>query len=207
MTVSNNRTRDERIRRLKSSGLYKDFREIVRKKSINEDAARTILINNRGRLQKDDIRQMFMLIDEPYPYHEHGKLVRRPWFGRLIKPNALRILNEDELRINQWFHQASDELIAETDRIDILRMATYKIKGLDVGFITLIFYLMDKQRYLIWFKSLHEGLRMIYPDIEKFNGKSNQYVDYNRKLTEFAMIYGFDHTELDWVLSTGLLKC
>jgi len=91
-------------------------------------------------------------------------------------------------------------------RLDLLQDGQYKIKGISVGFIILMLYVLEKENYLIWFKKLHEGLEILYPDLGKYTGRSDQYLYFNEKAREFASEFGFEPAEMDWVLSTGIKR-
>jgi hypothetical protein len=79
-----------------------------------------------------------------------------------------------------------------------------KIKGLNVGFITLILYILNKENYLIWFEGQHRALSLFYPDLEKYSGSIQQYKVFNEQAKQFAKVHGFTHTELDWIFSAGV---
>lgn len=196
----------ELVERLKESDLYSSFKSILDKKTKNEEAARRILMDNEGKLNVEHLKEIIWLVDTPYPCLKDGKIDRHPWFGRLLKPNALNIFNEDAIRINKWFNLAFSNNIHEVKKIDHLCSDPYKIKGINVGFITLILYLIDKPKYLIWFRSQHDGLRIVDTGIHNYTGRSEQYPQFNEAAKKFACKFGFNHTELDWVFSTGLNK-
>jgi len=65
-------------------------------------------------------------------------------------------------------------------------------------------YILNKSEHQIWFQGLHDGLKLIYPEFETYTGKSKQYNTFNDAAKKFALQYSFDHTELDWIFSTGL---
>lgn len=199
-------SREILVKRIRSSENYSSFRRITGMKTVNEAQARIILEENIGNLTCEHLNRIMELVDEPYPCHIDGKISRRPWFGRLIKPNALNIFAESERKINQWFGLVSDRQVTAEKRMELLLREPYKIRGLSVGFVSLMFYLLEKD-YFIWFRSLHDGLRILYPDLEKFSGRSVQYPVYNSACKRFSSEYGFDHAEMDWVLSTGVWKC
>lgn len=204
--MNNDRVRDRLVDRLRASENYKSFLQVLYMKSSNEERARIILEENAGKLTFYHLNRILCLVDEPYPCQVDGRISKRPWFGRLLKPNALNIFTESENKINQWFGLVSDRQIPAEKRMELLLKEPYKIKGLSVGFISLMFYLQEKDNYFIWFRSLHEGLRILYPDLEKFKGRSRQYIVFNKVCKEFSSIFRFEHAEMDWVLSTGILK-
>lgn len=190
------------IKRLQSSDNYKSFKDILPKKINNEAKAKKIIIENLGSLRQEHLIEVLKLIDEPYPYYHNGKIIRSPWFGRLLKSNTKNIFEEDKDRINQWFKILSDNNSSVEKRLFLLK-EQYKIKGLSVGFITLMFYILDKTNYSIWFEGQHNGLKLFYHELEKFTGKYSQYLIFNDLAKEFVKKYNFEHSELDWVLSTG----
>jgi len=67
-------------------------------------------------------------------------------------------------------------------------------------------YVFEKENYLIWFKKLHERLEILYPDLGKYMGRTDQYPYFNEKVSEFASKFSFEPAEMDWVLSTGIKK-
>jgi len=193
------------VENMKSSEEYKSLKSILSMKINNEARAKAILEDNLGRLNKEHIKEIITLVDEPYPYSSRdGKINHGPWFGRLLKSNTVYILNEDLVKINNWFNILYDNNYPVEKRIRLLLNEPYNIKGLNVGFISLMLYVLDKTNYLIWFQGQHEGLKIIYPELEKFTGSSTQYITFNNVAKEFAKQYGFEHTELDWVFTTGL---
>lgn len=192
------------VHQIKSSQNYKSFRKILSKKIKNEEEAKRILKRNFENLKHNHINEIITLIDEPYPYEKDGQLERRPWFGRLLKPNIRNLLNEDINKINKWFNILRDESIRTERKLKLLLAEPYKINGLNVGFITLMLYLLDKDNYLIWFKAQHEALAKISKGFERYSGAPKQYAYFNENAKIFARQYGFQHVELDWVFSTGI---
>lgn len=189
------------IKRFKSSDNYKNFYEILKNKKVNEEKAKSIIQKNLGHLNYNHFKDVFELIDEPYHFIYDGKPTYGSWFGLLIKPNALTIFKEDELKINHWFNLLTDNNTALDVRFEELNNDKYRIKGLGTGFKTLMLYLLDKSKYLIWFQGQHDGLRIIHQDIEKYNGKISQYYEFIRIAKQFAFKNGFEPTELDFVLT------
>jgi hypothetical protein len=61
-------------------------------------------------------------------------------------------------------------------------------------------YLLDKAQYVVWWKRQHNGLRIVC-ELPEFNGRAEQYGIFNNVAKGFATQYGFEHTELDWVLT------
>lgn len=194
----------ELVARLRSSDNYKNFRVILQKKIDNEEEAKEILITNLGRLNKKHLTEVFTLIDEPYPYLKDGKISNAPWFGRLLKSNTSTLLEENKDTINTWFNILTDSSLSLEERFDILLNSPHRIRGLNVGFITLMLYIFDKTNYTIWFEGLHNGLALLFPDLENYSGTSSQYQSFNDRAIKFVKDYGFDPTELDWILSTGI---
>ena len=202
-------TKDKRVslvNRIKASADYKSFAGILANKKSNEEAAKLILESHAGRLTMKQLSFVFDLVDEPYPCHVGGKLVRGPWFGRLLKPNAQNFLNKSEGEINDWFGIMLNKQIPAVRRLDLLQSEQYKVEGISIGFITLMLYVLEKEDYMIWFKKLHEGLEILYPELGKYTGHPDQYLYFNEKAREFASEFGFEPTEMDWVLSTGIKK-
>jgi DNA-directed RNA polymerase subunit F len=198
----------ELIENLKSSENYKSFKNItLNVKKEHEERARLILEKYHGNLNHNHFKEIIELVDGPsqYPYEQNGKIVATgAWFGRTINSNKKHILNEDHNKINQWFKILSDNHLTAEKRIELLLGKPNKIKGINVGFITLILHLLDKNKYSIWFGAQHDGLKLIYPKLEKYTGKSNQYPIFNDLSKEFIKKYNFEDTELDWILTTGL---
>jgi Domain of unknown function (DUF4268) len=198
------KTTDEIISVLKSSEIYTSFKKILNQKLQNEEKAKEILIENIGNLTIENINEIIALVDEPYPYLKMGRIYKGPWFGRLLHSNTIHLINEDIFKINNWFNTLSNNNINVDRKIDLLLSEPYSIKGLNVGFITLMLYILDKNNSLIWFQGQHEGFRLIYPELEIYNGKSKQYIIYNGLAKKFTKQFNFDPVELDWIFSTGL---
>lgn len=139
-----------------------------------------------------------IFVDESYPYRDDVG----PWFGNLLNvPNTKYLFEADNEKINRWFNVLVDNHKPIEEKLDLLRKEpNYKIRGLNIGFTTLMLYVLDKAKYLIWFNTLHEGLRVIYPGLGKCTQKSAQYIIFNETAKEFAKQYNFEHTELDWIL-------
>jgi hypothetical protein len=195
------RSPEQMIAAIKSSELYKNFRGILKHKSDNEDEAKSIILENLGNLNNDHVRRIIALVDEPYMYKES---YNHPWFGRLLKSNTGKLFNADPVKLNNWFNVVSNNYFPAEKKIDLLLNEPYNISGLSVGFITLILYILDRNVYSIWFEGLHDGLRLIYPEMETFTGKSKQYTIFNETAKNFIKKYSFEKVELDWILSTGL---
>lgn len=198
------RTPDDLIKTLKSSEYYRSFKTILKEKIDNEAKAKTILIENLGNLNHDHINEIIALVDRPYLYYTNGKTYNHPWFGRLLQANKAELLKVDHFRLNNWFNTISNSYFSVEKKIDLLLSESYKISGLNVGFITLILYVLEKETNPIWFEGVHKGLQLIYPEIGLFIPKSKQYLIFNEAAKKFAKQYAFDPTELDWIFSTGL---
>lgn len=192
------------VHQIKSSQNYKSFLRILPMKIKNEEEAKRILKRNFENLKHGHINEIITLIDKPYPYEKDGQLERRPWFGRLLKPNTRNLLNEDVNKINEWFNILRDESIHIERKLTLLLAKPYKISGLNVGFITLMLYILDKDKYLIWFKAQHEALAKVSKGFERYSGAPKQYAYFNENAKAFAMQCGFQHVELDWIFSTGI---
>lgn len=151
--------RQSLVNRIKASDDYKSFAGILENKKSNEEAAKLILESHAGRLTMKQLDFVFDLIDEPYPCVLGGKPVTGPWFGRLLKRNAQNFFNKSEEEINSWFKIMLDRQIPAVRRMDLLQGEQYKIKGISVGFVTLMLYILEKKNYLIWFKTFMKALR------------------------------------------------
>lgn len=195
---------EELIAALKASENYKNFRGILKHKSDNEDEAKSIILKNLGNLNNDHIKRIIALVDEPYLYKKNGKSYNHPWFGRLLQSNTGKLFNADPVKLNNWFNVVSNNHFPAEKKIDLLLNEPYNIPGLNVGFITLILYILDRNEFSIWFQGLHDGLRLIHPEMETFTGKSKQYSIFNKTAISFIKKYSFEKVELDWILSTGL---
>ncbi len=192
---------EELINKFRSSENYKNFKKIIPQKMTNEERAKTILERNMGNLNHNHLKEIFALVDEPYSFNYDGKLNKGPWFGLLLKPNALTIFKEDENRINNWFNILTNNNIPVDRRFEILKSDRYYIKGLGIGFKTLFLYILEKSKYLIWFQGQHDGLRIVYPKLDKYTGKITQYFEYIDVAKKFAAQCNFEHTELDFILT------
>lgn len=195
---------EDMVAMLKSSENYASLKNILALKNDNEEKAKKILIENLGNLNYEHLREILTLIDEPYPYSNMGKINKGPWFGRLLKLNASNVFEEDLVKINHWYNTLVDNNFQVEEKLELLLDGPNSIKGLNVGFITLMLYILDKENYLIWFQGQHEGLSFIYPNLEEYTGKASQYTTFNILAKKFAKQYGFEHSELDWVFSTGI---
>jgi hypothetical protein len=89
--------------------------------------------------------------------------------------------------------------ISDEEKIETLRKGPLRLKNASVGVITIMLYLRNKSSNSIWFKPHHEGLRILYPQLGKFNHKGEQYVSYNTVAKKFARQYSFDDSELDFI--------
>jgi hypothetical protein len=182
---------------------YKSFKNItLNDKKEHEEEARLILEKYHGNFNHNHFKEIIKLVDGPYPYEHNGKIVATGrWFGNLLNtPNTEYFFKTDIKLINDWFNVLRNNNIPIEKRIEILQEDPYKIRGIKIGFITLMHYLLDKTNYSIWFKALHEGLQKIYPEIGNFNSRGIQYILFNIKAKEFLQHFDFDHTELDWLL-------
>lgn len=186
------------VNKLRSTYRYSRFRQVLDKKSLNEAQAKRIVENmTSSRNRSDDLQKIFDLVDEPYTAVWGDT---RPWFGRLIKPNARKMREERDERIAEWFKIVVDSGRSAEDKIDTLRKGPHHIYGVSVGFTTLMLYVLDRSEYSVWFEALHNGLRKLYHQTEKFNGRASQYTDFNNAVKNLAKQYGFDRVEMDWVL-------
>lgn len=199
---------EDLINSFKKSDIYISFKSVLHEKIKNEEKAKTIIKKNLGRLNSGHLKDIIDLINYPYLCDCKGREGNRhPWFGRLLsKVNVQNILKEDKYKINQWFNVLSDNHISVEKKLDSLKKPPYKINGISTGFITLMLYLLDKQNNLIWFSEQHQGLRKVYPELDKFTGKGSQYIRFNDFAKKFARQFNFEHTELDCVLTRDLSK-
>jgi len=198
------RTADEIIAALKESELYACFKTILERKRQAEEEAKTILLKNIGNLTIWNIKQIITLVDDPHGYNYRGKVAKTPWFGRLLQSNTKNLLGEDIIKINNWFNTLYNNSITIERRIESLLNEPSSIRGLNVGFMTLMLYILNKNEYQIWFQGLHDGLRLIDREVETYSGKSKQYIMFNEAAKKIALKYSFEHTELDWIFSTGI---
>lgn len=198
------KTTDEIIDALKASEIYLLFKSILNKKEQNEIKAREILINNIGDLTIENLREVINLIDGPYPYNYKGKVNNGPWFGRLLQANTINLYSTEPYKINNWFNILTNNIIPLDKKLKLLLTDPYNIKGLNVGFITLMLYVLYKNEYQVWFQGLHDGLMITNPNLETYSGKPDQYLRFNETAMRFAEKYSFTYTELDWIFSTGL---
>lgn len=198
-------TPDELISAIKESEDYQSFIDILSRKKENEEKARNIILQNLGYINHENLHEVIDLIDEKYPCTVNGRNVSGTWFGRLLNSNTGNLFETDLNKMNNWFNILTNPHLAIEKKFSLLLNEPNSIRGINVGFLTLMLYILDKSSHLIWFEGLHNGIRKIYPErIEKFNGKCDQYLIYNKAAMEFAEKYGFDHTELDWIFSTGV---
>jgi hypothetical protein len=191
---------DNFVYKFKNSYKYKLFKDVLYKKIENERNAKLILESNIGKLNQNHLLEIINLVDECYS-REACHVMPGPWFGRMLKSNTKNLLNSDIKYINIWFCILSNSYIDLPERIDMLRKDPYRIKGLNIGFITLMLYLLDNTRNLIWLEEHHEGLRMLDPELTRFSGKGEQYNIYNNHAYNFAAKYSFKSVELDYVFS------
>lgn len=197
---------DDMIQKFKSSTNYLNLKAILPLKTLNENRVKEILLGNLGHLTAEDLKMIIRLVDEPYPILlENGKPNRRPWFGNMMNtPNTQKLYKADSETINKWFYLLTNHHLSIEERIDQLRLKPTKIDGLNIGFITLMIYILDKPNYLIWFKRLHSRLSNLYPELGEFHPSGKNYLAFNEKAKEFAEKYEFDHTEIDFILSVGI---
>lgn len=197
-------TPGEIISGMKETEEYQGFNTVLAQKKDHEEKAKDIILRNLGYLSYENIREIISLVDEPYPYKKDGKPVTCPWFGRLLRSNTVSLFETDLSRINNWFNAVTNPNLSIEKKFSLLLNEPNNIKGINVGFLTLMLYLIDKSNYSIWFEGLHDGFRKLYPGEPKYNGKVDQYVYFNKAAKEFTVKYGFEPTELDWIFSTGV---
>ena len=188
------------VQHLKASKHYLEFKSILQHKIDNENKAKLILKSNLGNIKYKHLKDIFGLIDENYMQVFGYGGIGSPWFGRLLHANKKLIFNETESDINKWFDLLTDNKYSIPERINMSLKYPYHIKGAGVGLATLVFYLLDKSNYLIWFRVLHEGLKIVYPNLINFDKKGMSYDRFNDIGKIFAKTYNFEHTEMDWVL-------
>jgi hypothetical protein len=195
---------DALVSLIKTSEVYENFKAVIPEKERNEDNARKILIENLGNISFSHLKEIISLIDTPYQYLHNGKFPNSPWFGRLLRSNTSELFGSDIYRVNNWFNILTNGYFSLEKKFSLLLNEPNSISGLNVGFITLMLYLLDKSNYCVWFEGLHNGFRKFFPENEKYSGKIDQYVKFNTAAKEFASKQGFTHTELDWIFSTGI---
>jgi hypothetical protein len=187
----------------KNSEVYKSFKKnTLNARKENEEEARLILEKYHGNYNHNHFKEIIRLVDGPFPYERNGKIVATgPWFGNLLNtPNTEYLFKTDINLINDWFNVLRNNNIPIEKRIEILQEYPYKIRGIKTGFITLMLYILNKTKYSVWFKALHEGLQKIYPEIGNYNSTGAQYALFNKKAKMFLQQYDIEHTELDWLL-------
>ncbi len=186
------------VGKIRSGDRYKRFQSVLDKKRWNEMEAKKIIEANPTAVNRDLLKEIFLLVDEPYTAATGDG--NGPWFGRLIKPNALKALAEDDGRIANWFKIVGDSSRPAEDRIDRLREGPDHIYGVSVGFTTLMFYVLDRSAFTVWFEALHEGALRLNLLSGKYRASGRQYTQFNNAVKNFAKQYGFDDVEMDWVL-------
>jgi hypothetical protein len=196
--------RDLIINQLTKSKEYKSFQGILDEKKEHEAEAKKTIKENLGCISQEHINKIIERINTSYScINKNGKINSGPWFGRITTLNARNIINADDIKINEWFNILYDNLSSPKNGLDLLRSEKYRIEGISFGFITLMLYLLDKPTYSLWFEAPHEVLGSIYPELEKYTRKSDQYSIFNGLSKKFAKDYEFEDTELDWVLTYG----
>ena len=78
-------TTEELITALKSSEIYRSFKNILNQKIQNEDRAKSILVENLASLNYKHIKEVISLIDEAYPYDKMGRIVKVPGLEDFFK--------------------------------------------------------------------------------------------------------------------------
>jgi hypothetical protein len=197
-------TPEEVIASMKISDEYRSFRGVLLKKKSNENQAKNIITSKLGNLKYNDIRQIIELIDFAYPCLNKGKENKGPWFGRLLKSNTNNLFETDENKINDWFISLTNNYLSIENKFALLLNEPRCISGLNIGFLSLMLYLIDKKNNLVWFEGIHEGFRKLFPETEKYSGKVVQYMTFVDSAKIFAEKNGFEDTELDWIFSTGV---
>lgn len=196
---------DSLVKSLRLTSEYKDkFTKVLPRKVDNELAAKNLIENNLGKLSKDQLKEILTLVDEPYnqlPPWNSG--IPPQWFGKLIKMNGIKMLDESTEKINRWFSVIVDKHMPAEVRIARLSSHPYKISGAATGLITLMIYVLDKANYSIWFGPMHDGLREFYPEIGGYTGKAGDYKKFNQYAKALIREYGFNDTELDYLLTAA----
>jgi hypothetical protein len=185
---------------------YRNFKSIIIYKKNNEEEARLLINNNIGNLNNEIIKKVIDLVDYSYKYEYNGKMSKdSPWFGRMISLNKNTVLSENSLKINQWFNVITNSKFSIVQKLNFLQTPQYRIKGLNVGFITLVLYLLEKELYSVWFEPQHLGLQKIYTNLGNFKkSKSEQYIVFNDLAKKLIKSYNLEDEELDWLLTYGI---
>ena len=136
------------FKNFKNSNDYKSFTRILNDKKEHEEEARLILEKYHGRFNHNHFKDIFKLVDGPYPYQRNNKIVANgKWFGNLLNtPNTEDFFKTDIELINDWFNVIRNKNIPIEKQIEILQEDPYKIRGIKTGFITLIHYLIVSAR-------------------------------------------------------------
>lgn len=116
-------------------------------KEGNEERTRGTLLDNRGVLSMDQIKDIFYIVDEPYSRNvgRDGK----PWYGKLIKRNAKRLFKEDIVKIDKWVNLIINCVMSIMSPIKIIDNLSdtrnhLHLDGANFCCITLILNLIDK---------------------------------------------------------------
>jgi len=182
----------ERIKKIREDEID-ECRILVR--VVCEKIARRIIERSLGRMDRNDLELLMYVIG----FDVIGGELLRPIpgkhrFGPMFTRNKKKILGNDLELINKLIVEIWDKENMDIDHI------IGELNGIDCGFVSLIFYLRDPEKYAILTKKTGEGIEKLFnirlpktPFKARYL-KFNEYVNILRK-------YGVKPQEIDTILA------
>jgi len=190
----------ETIRKIRDIRLEHIGLERIKERKIIEDLVKAIIEENPGSLTVEDIKWIMDLIDMDFykGYHilptkdpkarRFGMLFSEPTKRKILEENSLEDLNEFFIEI-YWKENIdkADELIA-------------KLKGIGEGFVSLLLYLKNREKYNILFPVTEKAVKKIFK--EEITGTfKDRYLKFNKLVNKLKQICNLKPQEVDIILT------
>ncbi|MBC8183071.1 HNH endonuclease [candidate division KSB1 bacterium] len=185
----------EIIEQFKKSEDYKYFtaHELPRKQK-REKIAWELIREHSKNINKNLLIHIFKIVDDNTNY----------WFGPLFQtPNLNKFKSNPTSLIQNLFDEIfNSNRNYKTIINNCVDKGKLKISGADRGFVTLLLYLSNPDKYNIWMPTTEKAIKILHRIKEKY-GQNNgdKYEDFNNAANNFKKVYNFSSKEMDWIFT------
>jgi hypothetical protein len=169
--------------------------ERIKKRKKYEDIAKQYIINELPKLNMEKFEKFLSLLDSDF-YNQQE--IEGRFFPLFNIPNINRIKKNYVINIEKLIKLIIDE---DFDKID---ECLSFLNGISYGFVSLLFYIFDSNKYNIFLNSTFKGINNLYPiDAKNLRyGKpfKNNYILFNKFCNNFKKEYSVEPQEMDILL-------
>lgn len=190
----------EIIRKIRNIKLEHIGLERIRKRRSFEDLVKAIIEEKPGNLTKEDIKWIMDFIDMDFYKGHHILPTKDPKarrFGELFaEPNKKKILEENSLEdLNEFFIE-----IYWKENIDKADKFITKLKGVKEGFVSLLLYLKNREKYNILLPVTEKAVKRIFGE-ELTGSFKERYLKFNELVNKLKQTCDLKPQEVDIILT------